>query len=94
MSIGNRIKDVSRQYPWLTEATMDKCLIVSDSRLANVRSALTNIKNKNKEMEGFIDEIDEALQEQAENRSDRARTFQNTVGRINDDVSGIIRRTI
>jgi hypothetical protein len=91
MSIGNRIKDVSRQYPWLTEATMDKCLIVSDSRLANVRSALTNIKNKNKEMEGFIDEIDEALQEQAENRSDRARTFQNTVGRINDDVSGIIR---
>jgi len=90
-NLDDAIRQVNKHYPWLTEATMDKCLVVSDARLKNIRSALSNQKNKSSEMEDFINEIEETFTNKANDRSERARKFVNVVGRINDDANDVIR---
>tara|TARA_B100000809_G_scaffold252915_1_gene288234 strand:+ start:283 stop:2259 length:1977 start_codon:yes stop_codon:yes gene_type:complete len=90
-SLGDFLNIAHQKYPWLTEATMEKCVVTSTDRLAAIRQALSTLKGKNKEFEEFFDDLTEAMDDRTEGMSETSKKWLKGVGRINDDAQSIIR---
>ena len=90
-SLSDFLYEAHDKYPWLSEATMDKCVITAADRLENVREAVSTLQGKNKEFEEFWDDLTDALDDRTIGMSEKTKSYLNAVGRINDDAESIIR---